>query len=47
MVRRAVLRFALSFPDVAADKAFVAAQRQADPQAVADVEELLKLDQGK
>ena len=47
VVRRAVLRFALSFPDVAADKAFVEQQRQADPQAVADVEELLKLEQGK
>lgn len=47
VVRRSVLRFALSFPDVPADKAFVAEQRQADPQGVADVEELLKLEQGK
>ncbi len=47
VVRRAVLRFALSFPTVAADQTFVTAQRQADPQGVADVEELLKLEQGK
>lgn len=47
VVRRSVLRFALSFPAVAADQAFVTEQRKADPQGVADVEELLKLEQGK
>ncbi|HVS38022.1 MAG TPA: hypothetical protein VMS17_20850 [Gemmataceae bacterium] len=47
VVRRAVLRFALSFPEIPADSSFVTQQRQADPQGVADVEELLKLEQGK
>ncbi len=47
IVRRSVLRFALSFPDVAADSAFVAEQRKADPQAVSEAEEILKLEQGK
>jgi hypothetical protein len=47
VVRRSVLRFALSFPETPADAAFVAEQRKSDPQGVADVEELLKLEQGK
>ena len=46
-MRRSVLRFALSFPAVAADPAFVAEQRKADPQGVGDAEEMLKLEQGK
>ncbi len=46
IVRRSVLRFALSCPDkVAAAKAYVDEQRKADAQAVADAEELLKLEQ--
>ena len=47
IVRRSVLRFALSFPDVAADSAYVAEQRKTDPQAVSEAEEILKLEQGK
>ena len=47
IVRRSVLRFALSFPDVAANSAYVAEQRRADPQAVSEAEEILKLEQGK
>ena len=47
VVRRSVLRFALSFPAVAADQAFVTEQRKADPQGVADVEEMLKLEQAE
>ncbi len=47
VVRRSVLRFALSFPEAPAAKAFVDEQRKADPQGVSDVEELLKLETGK
>jgi hypothetical protein len=47
IVRRSVLRFALSFPDVPAAAAFVAEQRTKDPKGVSDVEEILKLEQGK
>ena len=47
IVRRSVLRFALSFPDVAADAAYVAEQRKTDAQAVSEAEEILKLEQAK
>ena len=47
IVRRAVLRFALTFPDQAADAAYVAEQRKSNPQAVSEAEEILKLEQGK
>jgi hypothetical protein len=45
IVRRAVLRFALSCKDSTAAAAYVADQRKKDAQAVADAEELLKLEQ--
>jgi hypothetical protein len=46
IVRRSLLRFALSCEDrVAAAKAYVADQRKKDAQAVADAEELLKVEQ--
>jgi hypothetical protein len=50
IVRRAILRFALSCKDHDKDKskaaaAYVAEQRKNDPQMVADAEELLKLEQ--
>jgi hypothetical protein len=45
IVRRSILRFCLSATDNSAAKQYVADQRQADPQMVADVEELLKLEQ--
>jgi hypothetical protein len=46
IVRRAVLRFSLSCEDkVPAARAYVEAQRKKDAQAVADAEELLKLEQ--
>ena len=44
IVRRAILRYALSCPDPAAAR-YVAEQRKKDPQAVNDAEELLKLEQ--
>ncbi len=47
IVRRAVLRFALSFPDVAADAAYVAEQRKLNAQGVTEAEEILKLEQAK
>jgi hypothetical protein len=43
IVRRAILRFALSSPSPRA-KAFVAVQRQRDPTWVSDTEELLRID---
>jgi hypothetical protein len=46
IVRRSLLRFALSCEGkVPAAKAYVAAQRNKDAQAVADAEELLKVEQ--
>jgi hypothetical protein len=45
IVRRAVLRFALSCPANKAAAAYVEEQRKADPAAVRDAEELLKLEQ--
>lgn len=46
IVRRAVLRYALSCQDsVEAARKYVAEQRQKDPQGVADIEELLKIEQ--
>jgi len=45
IVRRAVLRFALSCKGNAAATAYVADQRKQDAQMVADAEELLKLEQ--
>jgi hypothetical protein len=45
IVRRAVLRFALSCKGNTAAAAYVAEQRKKDAQAVADAEELLKLEQ--
>ncbi len=47
IVRRAVLRFALSFPDVADDAAYVAEQRKSNAQGVSEAEEILKLEQAK
>ena len=47
IVRRSVLRFALSFPEVPADTAFVAEQRKTDPQGSRRRRRLLKLEQGK
>src|SRR5262249_16039626 len=46
IVRRAVLRFALTFPDVPADAAYVAEQRKSNAQGVSEAEEILKLEQG-
>jgi hypothetical protein len=45
IVRRAVLRFALSCKGNTAAAAYVAEQRKKDAQSVADAEELLKLEQ--
>jgi hypothetical protein len=45
IIRRAVLRFCLSAKGNAAAEKFVTEQRKKDPQGVADVEELLKLEQ--
>jgi hypothetical protein len=45
IVRRAILRFALSCKDNKAAVGYVAEQRKNDPQMVADAEELLKLEQ--
>ncbi len=45
IVRRAVLRFALSCPANKAAAAYVEEQRKKDPTAVRDAEELLKLEQ--
>jgi hypothetical protein len=45
IVRRAVLRFALSCPANKAAASYVEEQRQKDPTAVRDAEELLKLEQ--
>jgi hypothetical protein len=45
IVRRAVLRFALSCPANKAAAAYVAEQRKKDPTSVRDAEELLKLEQ--
>jgi hypothetical protein len=48
IVRRAVLRYALNAKDVSpAAAAYVDEARKKDPQAVADAEELLKLEQPK
>jgi len=44
VVKRSMLRFALSAKGQPAADQYVAAQRKKDPQGVADVEELLKLD---
>jgi hypothetical protein len=46
IVRRSILRFALSCPDNAKAMAFVQALRTKDPEYVKDVEELLKLEAG-
>jgi hypothetical protein len=46
IIRRAILRYALSCPDKKA-AAFVDACRKRDPEAVKDTEELLKLETGK
>jgi hypothetical protein len=46
IIRRAILRFALSCPDQEA-AAFVADWRKRDPETVKDIEELLKLENGK
>ena len=45
IVRRAILRFALSCKGNKAAQAYVDEQRKNDPQVVADAEELLKLEQ--
>ena len=45
IVRRAVLRFALSCPNSKAAALYVEEQRKKDPTAVRDAEELLKLEQ--
>jgi hypothetical protein len=45
IVRRSVLRFALSAKNNEAAKKYVAEQRKADPEGVASAEELLKLEQ--
>jgi hypothetical protein len=47
IVRRSVLRFALSFPNVVDAAAYVTEQRKTNPQGVAEAEEILKLEQGK
>ena len=47
IVRRSVLRFALSFPDVPAAAAYVAEQRKTNPQGVSEAEEILKLEKGQ
>jgi hypothetical protein len=48
IIRRAVLRFALSCPpQMEATTAFIADQRKKDPEMVKDAEELLKLESGK
>ena len=44
---RAVLRFALSFPNVPADAAYVTEQRKTNAQGVSEAEEILKLEQAK
>ena len=44
IVKRSILRYALSFPDNPKAAAFVAARRAEDPEAVKDAEELLKLE---
>lgn len=44
IVKRSILRFALSFPDNPKAKAFVDARRKADAEGVMDAEELLKLE---
>jgi hypothetical protein len=46
IIRRAILRFALSCPDARAT-AFVDQWRKRDPETVKDIEELLKLENGK
>jgi hypothetical protein len=46
IVRRSILRFALSCTDNAKATQFVQAMRKKDPEYVKDVEELLKLDAG-
>jgi hypothetical protein len=46
IVRRSILRFALSCPDNAKATAFVQAMRTKDPEYVKDVEELLRLEAG-
>jgi hypothetical protein len=46
IIRRAILRFALSCPDAKAT-AFVDQWRKRDPETVKDIEELLKLENGK
>lgn len=45
IVRRAVLRYALSCKGNKSAQAYVGEQRKNDPQMVADAEELLKLEQ--
>jgi hypothetical protein len=47
IVRRSILRFALSNKDSKAAASYVAEQRKKDPDAVADAEELLKLEQAQ
>jgi hypothetical protein len=47
IVRRSILRFALSNKDSKAACAYVDEQRKKDPEAVADAEELLKLEQAQ
>jgi hypothetical protein len=44
IIRRSILRFALSFPQNKQAAAFVEAQRQKDPEMIKDVEELLRLE---
>jgi len=45
IVRRAILRYCLQCPGNAAAQAYVAERRKADPKAVEEAEELLKLEQ--
>ena len=47
IVRRSVLRFALSFPSVPDAAAYVADQRKTNAQGVSEAEEILKLESGK
>ena len=46
IIRRAVLRYAMTFPDNPKATAFVAALRKKDPEWVKDVEELMKIESG-
>jgi hypothetical protein len=46
IVRRSVLRFTLTFPNVPAAAAYIDEQRKTNPQGVSEAEEILKLEQG-